>query len=458
MAAIQTFKDIRYGGAVNPYTGKFTQLFLDLYSPEPDPRPLRPAVVLLHGGYFTGGDKTGDSMPRLATTLAQRGYLVASINYRLATVSDVSFEVLHSQPERAKYIVEMAQEDARAAEWRVDVNRIVIGGDSAGAIAALYYAYVRHAPEGHSGNPDYSSAIHSVLAISGTLLGYGFCGHIDEDGFAPHVISSFDLQDLHAHSCKITSPPAPNVVAEISRGDVPMLLAQAVQVPSLLMAIADGGHVPMTKGLDPSLPYLSAWLSFVGGSLNLTEAHCPIALKSNAITEPLRAMSSELSELQGLPCPSVVRVPIAWQRSRRAAFYDIPQGETGTVDHLSPTAKQEKKGTPLLSWAKSDLAHSGEKSMTSTSMTSVSFPRMDFFEEHPERSPLSRFGDLNIMNANPFSGEARYRMARTLPSWAQAGSMSQSRGQMPATSSSGFSAESKSKKEHRETCSSSSDL
>lgn len=30
--------------------GKFTQLFLDLYSPEPDPRPLRPAVVLLHGG------------------------------------------------------------------------------------------------------------------------------------------------------------------------------------------------------------------------------------------------------------------------------------------------------------------------------------------------------------------------------------------------------------------------
>lgn len=305
MAAIQTFKDIRYGGAVNPYTGKFTQLFLDLYSPEPDPRPLRPAVVLLHGGYFTGGDKTGDSMPRLATTLAQRGYLVASINYRLATVSDVSFEVLHSQPERAKYIVEMAQEDARAAvrymrhmaqEWRVDVNRIVIGGDSAGAIAALYYAYVRHAPEGHSGNPDYSSAIHSVLAISGTLLGYGFCGHIDED--------------LHAHSCKITSPPAPNVVAEISRGDVPMLLwhgeqdqiipldnaralwnrAQAVQVPSLLMAIADGGHVPMTKGLDPSLPYLSAWLSFVGGSLNLTEAHCPIALKSNAITEPLRAM------------------------------------------------------------------------------------------------------------------------------------------------------------------------
>ena len=35
--------------------GKFNDLFLDFYSPEPDPRSVRPAVVLMHGGYFTGG-------------------------------------------------------------------------------------------------------------------------------------------------------------------------------------------------------------------------------------------------------------------------------------------------------------------------------------------------------------------------------------------------------------------
>jgi len=81
-------------------------------------------------------------------------------------------------------------------------------GDSAGAIAALYYAspdfssffeillvnvstvfgtnanifnmplvrYVRGAPEGNSGSAGYSSRIHSVLAISGTLRGQACSG------------------------------------------------------------------------------------------------------------------------------------------------------------------------------------------------------------------------------------------------------------------------------------------
>lgn len=48
-----------------------------------DPRSQRPAMVLIHGGAFVSGDKTGDHMPELATALAQRGYVVASINYRL---------------------------------------------------------------------------------------------------------------------------------------------------------------------------------------------------------------------------------------------------------------------------------------------------------------------------------------------------------------------------------------
>lgn len=290
--AVQIFKDIRYGQAVNPYSGKQTELLLDLYSPGYDPRPARPAVVLLHGGYLTGGDKTGDSMPDLAITLAQRGYLVASINYRLAPVSAISFQLLHSHPDRAQHIVEMVQEDAKAAvrfmrmmakEWRIDVNRIVIGGDSAGAIAALYYAYVSGAPEGNSGNAGYSSAIHSVLAISGTLRGQAFCGTID--------------RELRAHNCKIRSPPAPDVVSQISRGDVPMLLwhgekdqilpidnaralwerAKAVGVPSFVLAIHNGGHVPIYEGLDPTKPYLEKWLSFVAGSLNLTEAQCPFS-------------------------------------------------------------------------------------------------------------------------------------------------------------------------------------
>ncbi|CAE7187615.1 UCHL3 [Symbiodinium pilosum] len=73
---------------------------------------------------------------------------------------------------------------------------------------------------------------------------------------------------MQAHQCLITAPPAPDLVEEISRGDVPLLLwhgrqdkvipisdavanlkrAEAVGVMSLLLVIPDGGHVPMSQG------------------------------------------------------------------------------------------------------------------------------------------------------------------------------------------------------------------
>ncbi|CAJ1332691.1 unnamed protein product [Effrenium voratum] len=290
MSDVEIHRDIRYGGAINPYSGQFHPLLLDFYHSRVDGRAQRPAVVLLHGGYLVSGDKASDSMPQLATVLAQRGYAVVSINYRKAPASVLSTDLMQFDPAQAVRIVEMVQEDARAAvrflrrmaqAWRIDVNRILVGGDSAGAVAALYYGYVEKAPEGSSGNPGFSSTIHAVLAISGTLRAEAYCDSV--------------TQDLLALGCKITAPPAPDLTSEISKGDVPMLLwhggqdtvipitnaiasmkrAQAVGVPSLLVMIPDGGHVPMAQGLEPTLPYLSRWLSFVAGSLNLTEAQCP---------------------------------------------------------------------------------------------------------------------------------------------------------------------------------------
>ena len=56
---------------------------MDFYAPPPasDKRAKRPVVVLIHGGSFIGGDKS--SWAPLATVLAQRGFVVGSINYRL---------------------------------------------------------------------------------------------------------------------------------------------------------------------------------------------------------------------------------------------------------------------------------------------------------------------------------------------------------------------------------------
>merc|ERR1711865_732131 len=81
-----------------------------------------------------------------------------------------------------------AVEDARAAvryvrmiakEYRIDTDRIMIEGDSAGAITSLYLGYVKDAQgDGQSGNPGYRSDVRLAVSVSGQLKMQGYCGHI----------------------------------------------------------------------------------------------------------------------------------------------------------------------------------------------------------------------------------------------------------------------------------------
>jgi acetyl esterase/lipase len=66
--------------------GKTTEqeLKMDVYRPKEGGESL-PACVLVHGGGWTGGDK--EKFTPLAIALAQKGYVVANIEYRLAGVA-----------------------------------------------------------------------------------------------------------------------------------------------------------------------------------------------------------------------------------------------------------------------------------------------------------------------------------------------------------------------------------
>lgn len=112
----------------------------DLYLPG-DPRGA-PAVVLLHGGGFTKGDRS--QMDRTAQALAERGILAATIDYRLSEGSWFPATRLEDQGLRAA--AARARDDAlqavgwlrsRSASLGFDGRRIVVAGYSAGGIAAL---------------------------------------------------------------------------------------------------------------------------------------------------------------------------------------------------------------------------------------------------------------------------------------------------------------------------------
>lgn len=93
----------------------------------------RPAVVLVHGGAWTGGRRSGT--PRWDTWLADTGFTVFDIDYRLAPPPS-----WRSAPGDVRCAIGWVKRNA--AVYRVDPRRVVVMGMSAGGHLALLAAYV----------------------------------------------------------------------------------------------------------------------------------------------------------------------------------------------------------------------------------------------------------------------------------------------------------------------------
>jgi acetyl esterase/lipase len=112
----------------------FRPLTLDLYLPPGKGFP-RPGLVFVHGGGWNGGDSrhagTFGDFPGLLASLAARGTVVASINYRLSNEA-------HFPAALADVKTAIRWLRARSGDYNVDETRIAIWGASAGGhLAAL---------------------------------------------------------------------------------------------------------------------------------------------------------------------------------------------------------------------------------------------------------------------------------------------------------------------------------
>lgn len=120
--------------AADPGAGLDQDLALDLYEPPVDPAGDRPVVIWVHGGGFTSGNR--GAMRAFALDSARRGYVAATIDYRTEGETLAGLQVALGDARRA-----VRWFRSRAAELRVDPDRIVMGGYSAGAVTALNAAY-----------------------------------------------------------------------------------------------------------------------------------------------------------------------------------------------------------------------------------------------------------------------------------------------------------------------------
>ena len=170
---VTTNDGLTYGSAPG-LSGAPVTLTLDLYRPTGDTQTRRPAIVLVHGGGFTGGTSREADIVGLADAFAQRGYVAVSINYRLLGTGERCGQ---ENPPSAACVtaVTAAQNDAQAAvrwlranatTYGIDRTRIAIEGASAGAGTALAVAVDSQDP-GDSGNPGYSSKVGAAISISG---------------------------------------------------------------------------------------------------------------------------------------------------------------------------------------------------------------------------------------------------------------------------------------------------
>jgi lysophospholipase L1-like esterase/dienelactone hydrolase len=183
---IDSTLNIQYGEAVN-VKGKNEKLLLDVFAPANDSMKKRPLMIFIHGGGFQNNTKTGSFSSLICMGLAKRGYVSATIDYRLGIEKPKNdtnyFEAMYRAVQDAKAAVRFFRKNGD--KYGVDTSQIFIMGSSAGSKTAMHLAYLSQDEipsyidvnklgllEGTSGNEGFSSKVNGVVNCWGALINY----------------------------------------------------------------------------------------------------------------------------------------------------------------------------------------------------------------------------------------------------------------------------------------------
>ena len=118
-----------------------------------------PAILCIHGGGFRAG--TRDGYNKLSVTLAQHGFVAATITYRLAPKYQFP-AAIHDAKAAVRWL------RANAAKYQIDGHRIGVTGGSAGGHLAQFIGVTANVPEFEGDqNPGYSSKVSCVVNVYG---------------------------------------------------------------------------------------------------------------------------------------------------------------------------------------------------------------------------------------------------------------------------------------------------
>ena len=140
--------------SLNSDASETVPLLLDAYVPQ-GAGDNRPAVVVIHGGGFTGGSRSSFPPVAIAEYFASRGWVAFSIDYRVSTdfgtipqqwVDSVMGADLSAYEVSKALAMYPAHRDAKAAlrwvaahaeEYNINLDHLTVGGGSAGGVASI---------------------------------------------------------------------------------------------------------------------------------------------------------------------------------------------------------------------------------------------------------------------------------------------------------------------------------
>ncbi len=179
--------DVVYGANAD-YQGANMVLKMDIYQPDGDTMSQRPLIIFAHGGSFVAGDKSNGDQVDLCNHFAKRGYICATINYRLGMAFPINAatatDAVYRSVQDMKAAIRFFRKDAATNNtYKINPNIVIVGGTSAGAFTAMHLAYLNTYPElpatidtaalgnldGNSGNPGYPVNVNAVINLCGAL-------------------------------------------------------------------------------------------------------------------------------------------------------------------------------------------------------------------------------------------------------------------------------------------------
>ena len=190
-------------------------LEMDIYTPSNDIVNNRPLLIFAHGGVYVEGDKNSNTMVTLCEEFAKRGYVTASIQYRLTNLQSLlssnsynifSQTVVNSISDM-KSAVRYFRKDVAENNNTFGINPdlIFVGGYSAGAVTAAHLSVIDEGEvpdeflpffdesggiEGNSGNFGFSSEVSGAILLAGAINTTNF---LDEND--PPIVSVHSTDD-----------------------------------------------------------------------------------------------------------------------------------------------------------------------------------------------------------------------------------------------------------------------